>query len=492
VSAAEADGGMGLPVMIEMAVQELWNAGNAAFAVGPMLTVGAVEAIAAHGSPALREAYLPRLVSGEWTATMNLTEPQAGSDLALLSTRAERAGDGGYRITGQKIFITYGEHDLAPNIVHLVLARLPDAPPGTGGISLFLVPKVLPSGERNTVVAAGVEHKLGLHGSPTCTMLYEGATGYLVGEENRGLACMFTMMNLARLSVGIQGVGVAERAFQEALAYARVRLQGRAPDSVGPGPDPIVRHPDVQAMLMRMASLVAAARALCYACAHAIDMSRRGPPEARRAAAARAGLLTPLAKAYATDAAVEVANLGIQVHGGAGYIEETGAAQHLRDARIFSIYEGTNGIQAADLVLRKLRVEDGAAVTAVIAELAAVAEVLVTSGNNALVAMHAPLATAIEHLRGAVVAMDARLAAGDRRAALAGAGAFLKLFATTMAGAMLAEAAIAAADGRAGRDAFAKAGFFRPNGTDGGSRAAGGERRGGAGPRCRRAGHARR
>jgi len=465
VSAPEAHGGQGLPVMIEMAVQELWNAGNAAFAVGPMLTVGAIEAIAAHGPDALKALYLPKLVSGAWTATMNLTEPQAGSDLALLAARAEPAGEGRYRISGQKIFITYGDHDLAPNIVHLVLARLPDAPAGTGGISLFLVPKFLPDadgepGIRNAVAAVGIERKLGLHGSPTCTMAYDGATGFLLGEENRGLACMFTMMNLARLSVGIQGVGVAERAWQAALAYARERRQGRAPGTPGPGPDPIVRHPDVQVMLMRMASLVAAARALCHACAHAIDMSRAGPEPERAAWADRASLLTPLAKAYATDVGVEVAALGVQVHGGAGYIEETGAAQHLRDARIFPIYEGTNGIQAVDLVARKLALGGGAAVTAVTAELAAIAESLGRSPLDSRRTMQAPLAAAIAELRAATAFLAEAWAGGRRAAALAGASAYLRLFATALAGGLLAEGALAAGNGAAGGAAFAKAAFF--------------------------------
>ena len=465
VSAPEAHGGLGLPVMVEMAVQELWNAGNAAFAVGPMLTVGAIEAIAAHGSDALKALYLPKLTSGAWTGTMNLTEPQAGSDLALLATRAEPAGDGSYRITGQKIFITYGDHDLAENIVHLVLARLPDAPAGTAGISLFLVPKFLPDddgtpGRRNAVTVAGIEHKLGLHGSPTCTMAYEGATGFLLGEENRGLACMFTMMNLARLSVGIQGVGIAERAWQAALAYARERRQGRAPGSTDPGPDAIVRHPDVQVMLMRMASLVTASRALCYACAHAIDMGRTGPAAERGDWADRASLLTPLAKAFATDAAVEVASLGIQVHGGAGYIEETGAAQFLRDARIFPIYEGTNGIQAIDLVARKLRLDDGRAVTAVTAELDAIAEALATSRHESLRAMHRPLASAIDRLRAATAFIAGAWADGRRVEALAGAGAYLRLFATTLAGGLLAKGALVGEGDPEGRAEFAKATFF--------------------------------
>jgi hypothetical protein len=305
------------------------------------------------------------------------------------------------------------------------------------------------------VSVAGIEHKLGLHGSPTCTMAYDGATGFLLGEENRGLACMFTMMNLARLSVGIQGVGVAERAWQAALAYARVRRQGRAPGSAT-GPDPIVQHPDVQMMLMRMASLVAASRALCYACAHAIDMARRCPPAERAAWTDRASLLTPLAKAYATDAATEVASLGIQVHGGAGYIEETGAAQHLRDARIFAIYEGTNGIQAIDLVSRKLGLGGGAAVEAVMAELEATGDALAASASPGLGALHPPLAAAIADLRAATEVIRG----AGRRDMLAGASAYLRLFAVTAAGAMLAKTALETSGGPLGAAAFAKARFF--------------------------------
>ena len=382
IAAPEAFGGQGLPVMIGMAVQELWNAGAAAFAVGPMLTAGAIDAIEAHASPALKERYLPRLASGEWMATMNLTEPQAGSDLGAVRTRAERAGDGTYRLFGQKNFITFGEHDFTDNIIHLVLARLADAPEGTRGISLFLVPKRLVEddgslGERNDVVCAGIEKKLGLHGSPTCTMIYggngAGAVGWLVGEENRGLACMFTMMNIARLSVGIQGVGVADRAFDDALAYARTRRQGRAPGAAGREMSLIVEHPDVQAMLLRMKALTAAARAICYATAAATDMSRRGAAAERAGFADRASLLTPVAKAFATDIGIEVASLGIQVHGGMGFIEETGAAQHLRDVRVFAIYEGTNGIQAIDLVTRKLKLAGGDAVRRLLDEFAEIA-----------------------------------------------------------------------------------------------------------------------
>ncbi|MCB1502633.1 MAG: acyl-CoA dehydrogenase, partial [Bauldia sp.] len=397
--------------------------------------------------------------------TMNLTEPQAGSDLGLLRAQAARADDGSYRISGQKIFITYGEHDLADNIVHLVLARLPDAPPGTGGISMFLVPKFIPGadgarGTRNSVAAVGIEHKLGLHGSPTCTMAYDGAVGWLVGEEHRGLACMFTMMNLARLSVGIQGVGVAERAFQAALGYARERRQGRTPDSAGNGPDPIVGHPDVEMMLMRMASLTAASRALCYSCAEAIDMSRRAPSDGRAVWAERASLLTPLAKAYATDAAVEVANLGIQVHGGAGYIEESGAAQHLRDARIFPIYEGTNGIQAIDLVLRKLGLGNGAAVTTVTAEIAAIAERAGMSGRSDLRDLQLPLSRAATSLAEATARLSAGLAVGSRRPVLLAASAFLRFFAGVLAAGLLVKGALAAGDDKTGEGAIAKAVFF--------------------------------
>jgi alkylation response protein AidB-like acyl-CoA dehydrogenase len=329
---------------LQVAATDLWNQSNAAFAVNPLLSIGAIEALEAHGTDELRARYLPKLVSGEWAGTMNLTEPQAGSDLAALRTRAEPAGDGTYRIKGQKIFITYGEHDLTGNIVHLVLARLPDAPPGTRGISLFLVPKFLPAGEgsigpSNDVRCAGIEHKLGLHGSPTCTMVYgeeEGAVGWLIGEPHKGLKAMFTMMNTARLAVGVQGAAIAERATQQAVAYANERLQGRAAGGRGEGMSPIVQHPDVKRMLMTMRAMTAAARAICYTCAVALDRAARDPDTAFWQA--RADLLTPIAKAFTTDIGVEVASLGVQVHGGKGYIDETGAAQQQRDARIFTIY----------------------------------------------------------------------------------------------------------------------------------------------------------
>src|ERR1700693_3377607 len=362
-------GGQALPQSINIACIEMWNAAAMAFAVGPLLTIAAIDALHAHGSEQLKRTYLEKMVTGEWTGTMQLTEPQAGSDVGALRTRAERASDGSYRISGTKIFITYGDHDMTDNIVHFVLARLPDAPAGTKGISLFLIPKFLVNadgslGQRNDIFASGVEHKLGMHASPTCTMTmgdHGGAIGYLIGEENRGMQCMFTMMNQAPLGVGLGGGGVADRAYQQALAYAQERRQGRAVGKQGDGSDPILVHPDVKRMLMQMRALTAAARTICYATAVALDVSVRATDARVRAlAAARGALLTPIAKAFSTDIGNEVASLGVQVHGGMGFIEETGAAQHYRDARITAIYEGTNGIQGIDLVMRKLAADGGA------------------------------------------------------------------------------------------------------------------------------------
>ncbi|MDB5643164.1 MAG: acyl-CoA dehydrogenase [Hyphomicrobiales bacterium] len=443
VTAAEDHGGMGLPHLLNAACLEMWNGANMAFALAPLLSLGAIEALAAHGSDDLRARYLPRVVSGEWSATMNLTEPQAGSDLAALRTRAERTGDGAYAITGEKIYITYGEHDMTDNIVHLVLARLPDAPAGTRGISLFLVPKFLVGadgaiGAHNALRCAGIEHKMGIHGSPTCTMLFEGAAGWLIGEENRGLACMFTMMNNARLAVGLQGVGMAERATQTALAFAQERRQGRAPGDPAPM-SAIVRHPDVQRMLVSMQATTAAARAICYMTANAIDLSHRAEtPDARRAAQERAGLLTPVAKAYGSDIANETASLCVQVYGGMGFIEEAGAAQLMRDARIAAIYEGTNGIQAIDLVTRKLGLSGGAAFTAELARLRAA----LTGVDPAL----APrLTEAIDALERAGAWLSQRLA-NEPAAALAGAAPFLRLFALALGGVALAQCAQAEGD----------------------------------------------
>ncbi len=378
ISADPEHGGGGLPFVLALAVQECWTSANMAFSLCPMLNQGAIEALSQHGSPELKARYLPKLIAGEWTGTMCLTEPQAGSDVGALKTRAEPAGDGSYRLFGQKIFITYGEHDMAENIVHLVLARLPDAPAGTKGISLFLVPKFLPDadgrpGARNDVACLSIEHKLGIHASPTCVMGFgeqgDGAIGWLVGEENRGMRHMFTMMNHARINVGLQGVAIAERAYQRALAFARERLQGRDPVS-GTHPAPIIAHADVRRMLMRMKALTLAARAIVYHTGAAVDRAHAlAEADARAAAQMRADLLTPVAKAFSTDIGVEAASIGIQVHGGMGYIEETGAARHLRDARIAPIYEGTNGIQAMDLVARKIPMADGAASRALAAEI---------------------------------------------------------------------------------------------------------------------------
>jgi len=443
-----------------------------AFGIGPVLTMGAAEALAAYGSETLKKTYLPKLVSGEWMGTMQLTEPQAGSDVGALRTRAAPAGDGTYRVTGQKIFITYGEHDLTDNIVHFVLARLPDAPPGTKGISLFVIPKFLVNqdgslGTRNDARCHSVEHKLGIHGSPTCTMVYgdeSGAVAYLLGEENRGMNCMFTMMNNARLAVGLQGVGIAERATQAALGYARERRQGRAAGVNGSAP--IIAHPDVRRMLMTMRALTHAARAISYATAVAIDAAHRaGSDAARRAAHERASLLTPVAKAFSTDVGSEVASLGVQVHGGMGYIEETGAAQHFRDARIAQIYEGTNGIQAIDLVSRKLPLSGGAAVKACLDELRETVVAVAAVNDPAFGHTSARLADSIECLDRATAWLLERLDTAPQ-AALAGVTPYLRLFATAAGGAMLAEDALAAmraGDGRnaAGRTAVAR--FFAEN-----------------------------
>jgi alkylation response protein AidB-like acyl-CoA dehydrogenase len=473
LSGPEEYGGQGLPMMLGVAALEMWNSGSMAFALGPTLTIGAVEAIEKHATEDLKRTYLEKLVSGEWMGTMNLTEPQAGSDLAALRTRAEPAGDGSYRIFGQKIFITYGEHDFTDNIVHLVLARLPDAPAGTRGISLFLVPKFIPNddgspGRRNDVFCASIEHKLGIHGSPTCTMIYgdgfaedmePGAIGWLVGEENRGLACMFTMMNNARLAVGMQGVAVAEAAFQKALAYANERRQGRASGWSGEGMAPIVHHPDVQRNLLTMKSLTQAARAIAYACAHATDMARGGEAGDRPHWQDRANLLTPIAKAFSTDIGVEMASLGVQVHGGMGFIEETGAAALYRDARIAPIYEGTNGIQAIDLVVRKLPLGGGDHVFGYIGELDEIANAVAASNRDSFGRTALLLEQALDSLTNATRHLQGRLADGRTDDALAGATPYLRLFALTAGAAYLARGALA--DGGEERTALSR--FFAEN-----------------------------
>ncbi|WP_448951463.1 acyl-CoA dehydrogenase [Labrys neptuniae] len=443
-------GGQGLPLLLNAACLEMWNSASMAFGIGPVLTMGAVEALAAHATPQLRETYLAKLVSGEWTGTMNLTEPQAGSDLAALRSRAERRDDGSYRIFGQKIFITYGDHDLTPNIIHLVLARLPDAPAGTRGISLFLVPKYLPDsegnpGRRNDAFCSSLEHKLGIHASPTCVMVFGdegGAIGYLIGEEHKGLACMFTMMNNARLAVGLQGVAIAERSYQHALAYAKERRQGKSPLWQSGGMSPIIEHPDIRRMLMEMRAKTVAARGISYQLAEAIDRSHHETDvDKRRHAADRAALLTPVAKAFSTDIGNEVASLGVQIHGGMGYIEETGAAQHFRDARIAAIYEGTNGIQAIDLVARKLPLASGEVVRGFIVELKANAAEIAASDRFAALAPY--FTRAIAALEQATAYM---LAPHDRpEDILAGATPYLRVFAIAAGGAVVAKEALAAA-----------------------------------------------
>ncbi|MDM9626618.1 acyl-CoA dehydrogenase [Rhizobium sp. S152] len=455
LTASEDFGGQALPHMLNVAALEMWNSGSMAFALCPTLTMGAIEAIAAHGSDALKKTYLPKLVSGEWTGTMNLTEPHAGSDLGVLKARAERRDDGSYRISGQKIFITWGEHDAAENIIHLVLARLSDAPSGTRGISLFLVPKFLVNddgslGARNDLFCHALEHKLGIHGSPTCTMIYgdgrfgeeKGAIGWLVGEENKGLACMFTMMNNARLAVGMQGVAIAEAATQKAVAYARERTQGKAPGWTGSGMSPIIEHPDVIRMLLTMKALTQGARAIAYSCAHATDMAHRAG-DARKHWQERAALLTPVAKSFATDIGVDVASLGIQVHGGMGFIEETGAARYLRDARIAPIYEGTNGIQAIDLVTRKLPLSDGGEVKCLIAELQEIADRVGASNAESFGATANRLNAAITDLAEATDWLLEQLAQGRTTEALSGATPYQRLFGLTLTGCYLAKGALA-------------------------------------------------
>ena len=450
-------GGQGLPHAVNAACIEMWNAASMAFGIGPVLTMAAIDALDAYGSDTLKQQYLQKLVTGEWMGTMELTEPQAGSDVGALRTRAERAADGSYRLTGSKIFITYGEHDLTSNIIHFVLARLPDAPDGTKGISLFLVPKVLPDGTRNDVRAHSVEHKMGIHASPTCTMVYGdkgGAVGFLIGEEHKGMACMFTMMNRARLAVGVQGVAIAERATQQAMAYARERKQGAG--------GTIVHYPDVKRMLLTMRSLTGAARAICYATGVALDRSLRGKDAAaRQAAHQRCSLLTPVAKAFATDIGIEVASLGVQVHGGMGVIEETGAAPHNRDARIAAIYEGTNGIQASDLVTRKVPLAGGNTIRLYLNELREIITAVQASNVETFGQTGARLNEAVDSLERATQWL---LAQKTSETTLAGATPYLRLFGNAAGGCMLAGQALAAL--REGGDAAARvalARFFAEN-----------------------------
>ncbi|MEQ1752669.1 MAG: acyl-CoA dehydrogenase C-terminal domain-containing protein [Micropepsaceae bacterium] len=448
-------GGQGMPHAVGLAIQEMWQAANASFGLCPLLSQGAIEALGAHGTPEQKRLYLAKLISGEWTGTMNLTEPHAGSDVGALRTRAVRQSDGSYKITGTKIFITWGEHEAADNIVHLVLARLPDAPAGTRGISLFLVPKFLPNadgapGQRNDLHCVGLEHKLGIHGSPTCVMSFGdggGATGFLIGAENKGMSAMFTMMNSARLNIGMQGVGIADRSYQRALAFARERRQGKP---FGLQHDmlemsPIIFHADVRRMLLTQKALVEAGRAICLSNAIAIDLARHGETaEVRASAKSREELLTPLSKAWCTDMSVEVASLGVQIHGGMGFIEETGAAQYYRDARITPIYEGTNGIQAIDLLGRKLSLDGGEAVRSFLHEIAQTASRCL-AGPGALGAIGTELARAHKACEAATAWLQGRMRTSPNEA-LPGATPFLRMMGLLAGGHYLAIGGLAASE----------------------------------------------
>ena len=465
LAAPEEWGGQGLPKALALGVMEMFHGANMAFGLCPMLSFGAIEALLAHGTDAQRAAYLPKLTTGEWTGTMNLTEPQAGSDVGALKTKAVPNGDGSYAISGQKIFITWGDHDMAENIIHLVLARLPDAPAGSKGISLFLVPKFLLDdggnpGERNGVRCIGLEKKMGIHGSPTCVMEYDGAQGWLIGEENRGLAGMFTMMNSARLNVGLEGVAVGEAAFQAAFAYAQERKQGKVEGVAGAAP--ILHHADVRRTLTTMRAKVAAARAICYACGVAADLAHSSPdPEIRAAAKLREVLLTPIAKAWSTDIGVEVASLGVQVHGGMGFMNETLAAQLYRDARIAPIYEGTNGIQAIDLVGRKLSGTKGASMQAMLTEIDETVREARATNDPQLVQIADRLKAGAAALAEASDWMVQTLA-DEPEKGLAGATEYLALAGDVIGGHFLTRGAVAARSGDADQRMrqLALAGFF--------------------------------
>jgi alkylation response protein AidB-like acyl-CoA dehydrogenase len=458
-------GGGGFPWMVGIALQEILTSANMAFSMAPLLTQGAIDAISHHGSETQRMTFLPKMISAEWSGTMNLTEPDAGSDVGAVRTKAVRQADGTYRIFGTKIYISFGEHDMAENIIHLVLARTPEAPPGTKGISLFIVPKLLVNddgslGERNDVTCVSIEHKMGIKASPTCVLSYgenDGAIGYLVGEENRGMAYMFTMMNQARLSVGLEGLALAERAYQQALVFAQERRQGRAPGAPAGASSPIIAHPDVRRMLLTMKATIEAMRRMVYWNAQAIDLSLHHPDEAvREEQAELAALLTPLTKSWGTDMGVELTGTAIQIHGGMGYIEETGVAQHYRDARITTIYEGTNGIQAMDLVGRKLPLRAGGAIKDFLAKLASL---------DAHLQEHPELAGVRRELHVALDAVNDSTAwifdhAGNPVDVLAAATPYQRQLATVTAGYLMARSALAAVDlleEGAGDAAFLKA-----------------------------------
>ena len=458
-------GGGGFPWLVTVVMQEMLASANMAFSLCPMLTQGAIDMLTLHGSPALQATFLPNMVSGEWTGTMNLTEPEAGSDLGAVRTKAVQAADGTWRITGQKIFITFGEHDLADNIIHLVLARVPGAPPGTKGLSCFIVPKYLVNedgsvGGGNDVRCVSIEHKLGIHASPTCVMSFGdagGAVGYLIGQANHGMRYMFTMMNNARLSVGVQGLAIAERSYQDALRYAQERRQGRVTGAPAGESSPIVEHPDVRRNLLTMKAYIEAMRALLYTNAVSIDLARHHPDPAERDARQElADLLTPISNAWCTDLGFELTSIGLQVHGGMGYVEETGVAQYLRDSRIAPIYEGTNGIQAIDLVMRKVPMSGGRVVNNLLAQMEAVDTELAAAGPE-LAGVREALADGLSVLRQGTGWIMSHGLAGPNDA-LAGATPYLRLFGLVVGGWLLARSALAASrllgNGDGSEDAF--------------------------------------
>ena len=442
-------GGGGFPWLVGIAVTEMLTAANMALSLNPMLTQGSIHALTAHGDQEQKLAWLPKLITGEWAGTMNLTEPQAGSDVGALTTKAELQDDGTYKITGQKIYITWGEHDLTENIVHLVLARTPDAPPGTKGISLFIVPKFIINddgsiGEENDIKCLSIEHKLGIHASPTCVLQFGdngGATGYIVGEENSGMRYMFTMMNQARLAVGLEGLAVADRAYQQALDYALERMQGRRADTPKGESVPIIDHPDVRRMLMTMKAYIEAMRCMIYLNAKSIDIAHHHPDEDERTRGHElTDLLTPLSKSWCTDLGNELTSLGIQIHGGMGFVEETGAAQHYRDIRIAGIYEGTNGIQAIDLVGRKLSMRKGDVVRELLLEINKTASELHSANLKGIAR---PLEDAVKDMQAATEWLIEKGGASTDDG-LAGATPYLRMFGTTVGGWLLAKSALQA------------------------------------------------
>lgn len=471
----EEIGGGGLPWGVAMAIQEMVKSGDLGFSLCPMLTYGAVDMLSQHASAEQQATYLEHLVTGHWSGTMVLTESQAGSDVGALTTKAVPQDDGTYLIKGTKVFITWGEHDLTENTIHIVLARTPDSPPGTKGISCFIVPKFLVNddgsiGERNDLVCTGIEEKIGIHASPTCVLSFgdkgEGAVGYLIGEEHHGMRYMFTMMNEARLSVGIEGLSLAERAYQQAVEYANERIQGRAIGDKSHDPVAIINHPDVRRMLMTMKANIEAMRGLLYKGAQAMDLARYHDDEqVREENEAFASIVTPIGKAWATDLGVELTSLGIQIHGGSGYVEETGAAQWWRDARIGPIYEGTNGIQAMDLAMRRLPMEGGQVMRRVLEAMATEAAML----EGDLKPMAERLTAAVEATGQVAMTMGGWLLSGEYDNVLAGASTFLKMMGDTMGGWMLARGANAAAEGVAGypeeflADRIATANFYADN-----------------------------